>query len=53
MAKEFLLVDGYNIIHAWDELKELAEDVDALLDTNNMWSIPKKRKPQTIISSVS
>ena len=27
MAKEFLLVDGYNIIHAWDELKELAEDV--------------------------
>lgn len=27
MAKEFLLVDGYNIIHAWDELKELAEEV--------------------------
>ena len=27
MAKEFLLVDGYNIIHAWDELKELVEDV--------------------------
>lgn len=25
MAKEFLLVDGYNIIHAWDELKELYE----------------------------
>ncbi len=25
MAKEFLLVDGYNIIHAWDELKELCE----------------------------
>lgn len=25
MAKEFLLVDGYNIIHAWDELKELFE----------------------------
>lgn len=27
MAKEFLLVDGYNIIHAWQELRELAEDV--------------------------
>lgn len=27
MAKEFLLVDGYNIIHAWDELKELTQDV--------------------------
>ena len=27
MAKEFLLVDGYNIIHAWDELKELVDDV--------------------------
>jgi predicted RNA-binding protein with PIN domain len=27
LAKEFLLVDGYNIIHAWDELKELVEDV--------------------------
>lgn len=25
MAKEFLLVDGYNIIHAWDELKEFCE----------------------------
>lgn len=24
-AKEYLLVDGYNIIFAWDELKELAE----------------------------
>ncbi len=23
MPKEFLLVDGYNIIHAWDELKDL------------------------------
>ncbi|KAF5071999.1 YacP-like NYN domain protein [anaerobic digester metagenome] len=27
MHKEFLLVDGYNIIHAWDDLKELARDV--------------------------
>ncbi len=27
MQKEFLLVDGYNIIHAWDELKELAQEV--------------------------
>ena len=27
MAKEFLLVDGYNIIHAWSELRELVEDV--------------------------
>ncbi len=25
--KEFLLVDGYNMIHAWDELKELAQTV--------------------------
>ncbi|WP_297987122.1 translation factor GTPase family protein [uncultured Oscillibacter sp.] len=24
---EYLLVDGYNIIHAWDELRELVEDV--------------------------
>ena len=24
--KEYLLVDGYNIIHAWSELKELAEE---------------------------
>ncbi|SHI99115.1 translation factor GTPase family protein [Desulfosporosinus lacus] len=24
--EEYLLVDGYNIIHAWPELKELAED---------------------------
>ena len=23
---EYLLVDGYNIIHAWDELKKLAQD---------------------------
>ena len=22
-----MLVDGYNIIHAWDELRELMEDV--------------------------
>ncbi|MBQ7447691.1 MAG: TetM/TetW/TetO/TetS family tetracycline resistance ribosomal protection protein [Eubacterium sp.] len=33
----FLLVDGYNIIHAWDELKELAKENldssrDALMD---------------------
>jgi len=27
LHKEFLLVDGYNIIHAWDDLKELARDV--------------------------
>lgn len=25
MAEEYLLVDGYNIIHAWDNLKKLAE----------------------------
>lgn len=25
-TKQYLLVDGYNIIFAWDELKELAED---------------------------
>ncbi len=25
MSKEFLLVDGYNMIHAWQELKELVE----------------------------
>lgn len=25
MSRDFLLVDGYNIIHAWDNLKELAE----------------------------
>lgn len=25
-GKEYLLVDGYNIIFAWDELKELAKD---------------------------
>ena len=27
MQKSYLLVDGYNIIHAWDELKELTQDV--------------------------
>lgn len=27
MQKEFLLVDGYNIIHAWDDLAELVKDV--------------------------
>ncbi|HBF66764.1 MAG TPA: hypothetical protein DDW34_14830, partial [Clostridium sp.] len=27
LHKEFLLIDGYNIIHAWDDLKELALDV--------------------------
>ncbi len=27
MQEDFLLVDGYNIIHAWEELKELARDV--------------------------
>ena len=27
MQEDFLLVDGYNIIHAWDELRELMEDV--------------------------
>ena len=27
MRKEFLLVDGYNIIHAWDELRALAAEV--------------------------
>ena len=25
MPREYLLVDGYNMIHAWQELKELAE----------------------------
>lgn len=25
MQKEYLLVDGYNIIHAWDELREMLE----------------------------
>lgn len=25
-GKEYLLVDGYNIIYAWEDLKELAED---------------------------
>ena len=29
-SEEFLLVDGYNILFAWDDLKELAErDIDA------------------------
>ena len=26
LGDEYLLVDGYNIIFAWDELKELAKD---------------------------
>lgn len=26
MAKEYLLVDGYNIIFAWDDLRDLAND---------------------------
>ncbi len=33
MKKEYLLVDGYNIIFAWDELKKLAEEsIDAARD---------------------
>lgn len=32
-VKEYLLVDGYNIIYAWDELRQLADDnVDAARD---------------------
>ena len=27
MARDFLLVDGYNIIHAWEELRELMDEV--------------------------
>lgn len=27
MQEDFLLVDGYNIIHAWDELRDLMETV--------------------------
>ena len=27
MQEDFLLVDGYNIIHAWDELRELVEEI--------------------------
>ena len=27
MQEDFLLADGYNIIHAWDELRELMEEV--------------------------
>ena len=31
--KEYLLVDGYNIVFAWDELKDLAQDnIDAARD---------------------
>jgi len=26
IKEEYLLVDGYNIIHAWPELKELADE---------------------------
>ena len=30
MSKKYLLVDGYNIIYAWDDLKELLDtSVDA------------------------
>ena len=30
MSKKYLLVDGYNIIYAWDDLKELLDtNVDA------------------------
>ena len=33
MSKEYLLVDGYNIIFAWNELKKLAEEsIDAARD---------------------
>ena len=30
MRSDYLLVDGYNIIFAWPELKELAEDQHGL-----------------------
>ena len=32
--KDYLLIDGYNIIFAWDELKEIAKD--SLEDARNM-----------------
>lgn len=52
MRREYLLVDAYNIIHAWSDLKELANDVSLdsarqkLLD---MLSNYKGTKNQTII----
>ena len=34
--KKYLLVDGYNIIHAWKELKVLLEDSDATADRQSL-----------------
>ncbi len=28
MSEGLLIVDGYNIIHAWDELRKLGEELD-------------------------
>lgn len=49
LAKEILLVDGYNIIFAWKRLKDLAEDDlnqarDALLDTMSNYQGYKKNQ---------
>ena len=39
MAMEFLLVDGYNIINAWEELKELVEDVSLEIASQRLMDI--------------
>ena len=52
MAKEFLLVDGYNIIHAWSELRELMEEVSlesARLRLMDILSNYKGTKQATVI----
>ena len=47
--EEFLLVDGYNVIYAWEDLKELAEiNIDGargkLMDTLCNYQAIKKCK---------
>ncbi len=52
LAKEFLLVDGYNIIHAWSELREMMEEVSlesARLRLMDILSNYKGMKQTTVI----
>ena len=52
LQKEFLLVDGYNIIHAWQDLKELVQEVSlesARKKLMDLLSNYKGTKNQTII----
>lgn len=39
LAREFLLVDGYNVIHAWDELRRLVNEQNLEIARNQLLDI--------------